>query len=305
MPTWGTIAGMRFVIAGSSGFLGTALRTALAEQGHNVTRLVRGEAAGATASRWDPARGQVDQAVIESADVVINLAGAPIVRPWTSSHRDAIRSSRVSTAGTLARAVAVCERPPALLVQSGTDWYGVGRGDTVLDESAGSVGDALLTNVVKEVEDTTADAEQAGARVCHLRTGAVLDRRSTAMKLMLPFFRAGVAGRLGDGGQYFPVISLRDWVGAVLHLAQTDTARGPHNLAAPEPPTNAEFTAAVGEALHRPTRLAMPAVVFEKAFGDLSLVLLNSLRAVPAKLQSEGFTFKDQVVDEVVAAALR
>ncbi|HET7326304.1 MAG TPA: TIGR01777 family oxidoreductase [Nocardioidaceae bacterium] len=295
---------MKVVIAGSSGFLGTALRAALAEHGHDVTRLVRGEAPAATASRWDPARGQVDQSVIESADVVVNVAGAPIIRPWTAATREAIRSSRVSATRTLARAVAGCDAPPVLLAQSGTDWYGVGHGDTVLDESADTVGDALLARVTSEVEDATAEADQAGARVCQLRTGAVLDRRAGAMKLMLPFFRLGVAGRVGDGSQYFPVISLRDWVRAVLHLAQTDSARGPHNLVAPEPPTNAEFTAAMGQALHRPTKVAMPAVVFEKAFGELSQVLLNSLRVAPAKLQAEGFTFTDRTVDDVVAAAL-
>lgn len=296
---------MRFVIAGSSGFLGTALRQALARDGHEVVRLVRGESPSPYDSRWDPAAGRVDQRVVESADVVVNLAGAPIVRPWTTAVRRSIMDSRVASTRTLADAVARCPDPPVLLAQSGTDRYGTGHGDAVLDESTAPQGQSFLMQVLEHVEGATADAERAGARVCHLRTGAVLARGSGAFKVMLPFFRLGVGGRVADGRQYFPVISLRDWVRAALHLAGDETARGPHNFTAPEPPTNAEFTRAMGAALHRPTVMTLPRPVLEKGFGDLSKLLLNSLRPVPAKLLAEGFEFRDRNVDEVVATALR
>ena len=301
---------MRYVIAGSSGFLGTALREALAGRGHEVTRLVRGGASGAansgaTTSRWDPARGQVDQAVIESADVVINVAGSPVVRPWTAGARESIRSSRVDATRTLAGAVARCDEPPVLLAQGGTDWYGPGHGDSVVDENTPPEGDFFLKRVIEEVEDATAPAERAGARVCTLRTGAVLARGSGAFKVMLPFFRLGVGGPVSDGSMYFPVISLHDWVGAVLHLAENEGASGGHNLTAPEPPTNAEFTAAMGEALHRPTVMFLPRPILEHGLRELSGMLLNSMRAVPTRLLDEGFEFRDRTVDEVVAAALR
>lgn len=296
---------MRFVIAGASGFLGTALREALAERGDEVVRLTRRDEPSRDASRWDPARGEVDQDVVESADVVVMLAGSPIVRPWTSKVRASILSSRLSSTRTLVHAIRRCDEPPVLLTQSGTDWYGTGYRDTVLDETTPAQGDAFLTRVVHQVEDASREAEQAGARVCQLRTGAVLDRRSDTLKLMLPFFKLGLGGKVADGSQYFPIISLRDWVRAVLHLADTAEAHGPHNLAAPEPATNAEFTAALGEALHRPTVAFLPRPLLEKAAGDLSGVLLNSLRVVPRKLLEHGFTFRDRTVDEVVAAALR
>jgi uncharacterized protein len=296
---------MRYVIAGSSGFLGTALREALARDGHDVVRLVRTDSPSVRDSRWDPDAEQVDRDVIASADVVVNLAGAPIVRPWTAAVRDSIMGSRVSSTRTLARAVADCAEPPVLLAQSGTDAYGTGHGDAVLDESTAPQGESFLMRVLEEVEGATAVAETAGARVCHLRTGAVLARGSGAFKVMLPFFRLGVGGRVADGRQYFPVISLRDWVRAAVHLSRDDTARGPHNLTAPEPPTNAEFTRAMGAALHRPTAMFLPRPVLEMGFGDLAQVLLNSLRPVPAKLLEEGFEFRDRTVDEVVAAALR
>jgi uncharacterized protein len=296
---------MRFVIAGSSGFLGTALREALARDGHEVVRLVRGDSPSPYDSRWDPANGQVDQRVVESADVVVNVAGSPVVRLWTESARKSITDSRVSTTWTLAQAVARCSDPPALLVQSGSDRYGFGTGDEVLEESSPPRQRAFLLEVLEQVEGATADAQRAGARVCHLRTGAVLARGSGAFKVMLPFFRLGVGGRVADGRQYFPVISLRDWVAAVLHLATHDSSQGPYNLTAPEPPTNAEFTAAMGRALHRPTRMLLPRPAITTGVGDLSQMLLNSVRAVPARLLAEGFEFRDRTVDEVVRAALR
>lgn len=296
---------MKFVIAGGTGFLGTALREALAERNDEVVRLTRRDDPSRDASRWDPARGEVDQSVIESADVVVSVAGSPIVRPWTSRVRNSILSSRLSSTRTLADAIKRCAEPPVFLAQSGTDWYGTGRGDTVLDESTPSQGTSFLTRVVQQVEDASTEAERAGARVCQLRTGAVLDRRSGALKLMLPFFKLGLGGKVSDGSQYFPVISLRDWVRAVLHLGETPQARGPHNLASPEPATNAEFTAALGEALHRPTVAFLPRPLLETGAGDLSGVLLNSLRVTPSKLLAQGFDFRDRTVDEVVASALR
>jgi uncharacterized protein (TIGR01777 family) len=297
--------GMRFVIAGSSGFLGTALRERLAEEGHDVTRLVRGEASGRRSSRWDPASGYVDQQVIEVADVVVTLAGAPIIRPWTRARRQAILDSRVSSTNTLATAVAACPDPPAFMAQSGTDVYGNGRGDTVLTESDPGEGSGLLRRVARDCEAAAAQAEARGARVCLLRSGAVLDKRGGAMRAMLPIFRLGLGGRVADGRQYFPVVSLRDWVSAVLHLAQSPDLGGAFNLTGPHPPTNAEFTDALGRALHRPTRLVAPGFVLERALGELAGLLSGSMRAVPSRLLASGFEFADPTVDDVVTQALR
>jgi len=296
---------MRFVIAGSSGFLGTALRARLAQDGHEVIRLVRGEPAGAGSSRWDPATGQVDQAVIDAADVVVTVAGAPIIRPWTPSVRRQIRDSRLATTMALAQAICRSARPPAFLVQTGSDAYGNSRGAMVLDESTTGVDSGLLHQIVVEVEAAAQQAADAGARVCLLRTGAVIDKRGSTMRAMLPIFRLGLGGRVSEGRQYFPTISLRDWVGAVVHLATSPTAAGAYNLCAPDPPTNAEFTRALGRALHRPTKLIAPAFVLKTVMGELSGLLLGSTRTVPRRLIEDGYSFQDPTIEEILAQALR
>lgn len=296
---------MRFVIAGSSGFLGTALRARLAEDGHEVTRLVRREPEDSGSSRWDPAAGQVDQAVIEAADVVVTIAGAPIIRPWTRAVRKGIRDSRLDATTTLTQAIARCEHPPAFLVQSGSDAYGNTRGSMVLDESVEVVSGGLLQQVAVEVEESAAPAEKAGARVCLLRTGAVIDKRGSSLRAMLPVFRLGLGGRVSTGRQYFPTISLRDWVSAVIHLSTVSAASGVFNLCAPEAPTNAEFTEALGSELRRPTKLVAPAFALRAAMGELSALLLGSVRTVPRRLLEDGFTFQDPTVEEIVAQGVR
>lgn len=300
---------MRYVIAGSSGFLGTALRDAFARDGHEVVRLLRGDSPSPSDSRWDPASGQVDLDVIASADVVVNVAGASLARPWTSSHKEAIRQSRVDTTSTLARAIADVGGGPAFLAQSAIAAYGSDRGDTVLEESTPAEGGGFLHGVVRDWEAAAAPAVKAGARVCHMRTGVVIDRRGGPLPLMLPAFRLGLGGPIGSGDQYFSVISLHDWVCAVRFLGAAgergdDKPSGEFNLTAPLPPTNEEFTNALGAKLHRPTKLRVPAVVLEKTLGELSGEILGSLRVVPAGLEKAGYRFQHRSVDAILDAAL-
>jgi uncharacterized protein (TIGR01777 family) len=296
---------MRWVIAGSSGFLGTALRDGLARAGHDVVRLMRGDSPSPYDSRWDPYAGQVDLDVIASADVVVNVAGSPLARPWTTSQREAIHDSRVTTTSALARAVAAVSSRPAFLAQSAIAAYGSDRGDTVLDESTPAEGGGFLHEVVRDWERASEPAAESGARLCHLRTGVVIDRRGGPLPLMLPVFRLGLGGPLGTGEQYFPVISLADWVGAVLHLGSRQSTSGVYNLTAPEPPTNAEFTEALARALHRSARLRVPASLLRRGLGEVSGEVLGSLRVRPTRLEESGYRFQHRTVEQVIDAGLR
>lgn len=295
---------MRFLLAGASGFLGQAWRDHLARQGHHVTRLVRGEPASADESRWDPYRGQVDRAVVEEADVVANLAGAPIAHwPWTESYKRTLRDSRVATTRTLAEAVAASDRKPVFLAQNGVAGYG-DRGAEVLTEDATTSGDSTLGAITLEWEQAAAPASDAGARVCVLRTSVVLDRRGGALKPLLLLFRAGLGGPIGDGQQYFATISLRDWVRAATFLATHDESRGAYNLSGPGTTTNEEFTRELGRMLNRPTLLRVPAWPLRRGLGELSNELLGSARVEPQRLLDEGFDFHDATLNARLASAL-
>ncbi len=147
-------------------------------------------------------------------------------------------------------------------------------------------------------------AREAGARVCILRTSPVMDERSQPLKSLRLLFKLGLGGRLGDGRQYFPMISLRDWVGAVTHLAEHDEASGAFNLCCPETPTNAEFTQALGRAVGRPTIVPVPAFAIRVGAARMAPELLGSLNTVPQALIDAGFEFRDQDVTSVLAAGL-
>lgn len=293
---------MHVLVAGSSGFLGTQLTQRLEHDGHTVTPLVR-RAPQAGERRWDPYAGPLDPATVEDVDVVVNLAGSPTLgNPHSSRWARELERSRVTTTRVLTEAVAASDRRPAFLAGNGISYYG-DHGDQRLDESADSRGEALLTRVTRHWQAATTPAADAGARVAVIRTAPVLDAASAPLRQLRLLFSTGMGGRLGSGRQYFPVISLRDWVGGVAHLV-TSELDGPVNLCAPEPPTNAEFTAALGSALHRPTLAPVPAAAIRLAAGPMAPEVLNSVRAVPRALLDDGYVFADGDVSAILATAL-
>jgi uncharacterized protein (TIGR01777 family) len=296
---------MRFVIAGASGFLGRALRDRLARDGHEVVRLVRRDAQSANESRWDPSRGVVEPQVVESADVVVNLAGASFVRwPLTEGYKQEFRDSRVLTTRTLADAIARSVHKPVFLAQNGTSYYG-DRGEEILTEASPAGDDGTFLNAItKEWEAATRTAVEAGARVCVMRTAAVLHKSGGAFRPLHLIFRAGLGGPAGDGRQYFSTISLSDWVRALTFLATTPSAAGAYILSGPHPTTNAEFAEQLGRMLSRPTFLRVPATPLRKVFPELSPELLGSVRAEPARLVDEGFMFEQPTLTQRLAAAL-
>jgi uncharacterized protein (TIGR01777 family) len=292
---------MRVVVAGSSGFLGTALRDRLAREGHEVRRLVRGSASTASESSWDPYLGTVDDDVIASADVVVNLGGVPIAHwPWTETYKRQIRDSREATTGTLAGAVARTGGHAALVNASGINAYGH-PGDAVRDETSPR-GDGFLAEVVRSWEDATSPAMKAGARVVMLRSGVVLHGSGGALALMKMPFLLGVGGRVGSGKQWFSWISLADWVSAVVFLS-TSQVSGPVNLVAPTPVTNAEFTKAMGKVLRRPTRFPVPGLPMRLVGGEVASESLDSLRVVPTVLLAAGFTFEHPDIESALRYA--
>jgi uncharacterized protein len=295
---------MLLVLAGGSGFLGTAWRDHLAREGHEVVRLVRGDALSASESQWDPYAGQVDREVIERADVVACLSGAPLAHwPWTASYKRTFVDSRVATTRTLAEAVASSDRKPAFLAQGGVAGYG-DKGDAVLTEDAPVDADTFMGGVVRAWEAAAEPAARAGARTVVMRTSVVLDRRGGPVKLLRPVFTLGLGGPVGSGDQYFATISLRDWVRAATFLVTNDTCRGAYNLTGPGATTNADFGRVFGRRLHRPAVVPVPAFALNTLAGAVSSELLNSTRVEPARLLAEGFEFEHPTVDARLAAAL-
>jgi len=301
---------VKYLLAGASGFLGSALRVRLAEEGHEVVRLVRREPSSASEVRWDPDAGRLDRAAFDGVDVVVNFAGAGVAdQLWTQSRRKLLLESRVNTTGTLARVLAELagegeERPtPALIQASGIAKYGTAWSDTPHDEDSPAAAD-FLAQVVVSWEEAAQPAVDAGVRVVFLRTSPVMDRSGGPLKLMKLPWSVGAGARLGNGRQRMPMISLHDYLRALLWTANNTSATGAYNLTIPQPTTNAEFTKALARALGRPTLLRAPAIVMRTALGELAEQLLGDMYVLPKRLIAEGFVFDGTDVDSTLRLAL-
>jgi uncharacterized protein (TIGR01777 family) len=295
---------VRWLLAGASGFLGTALRERLAAEGHEVVRLVRRRPATTSEYGWDPGSGEVDRAAFDGVDTVVNLGGVAVAGwVWTASRREAILSSRVDTTSAIARALAALPgAKPTLIQATGIARYGTTSGPEPYTEDSPAARD-FLAQVVVRWEQATQPALDAGVRTVLLRTSPVLDLRGGAFQPMYLAWSLGLGATLGDGGQRMPMIALDDYLGVVQWAATNDVA-GPLNLTIPQPTTNAEFTDALAAALHRPRLLKAPAPVLRTVLGELSGQLLGDMYVVPERLVAAGYRFYYSDVQAVIGAAL-
>ena len=293
---------MTIVIAGGSGFLGSALVRRWRADGHRVLILTR-RPRGEDDVRWDPGRGDTDwMAALHHVDVVVNLAGEGIAgKRWTASRKAAILDSRVRATRAIAEAVRTSRTPPRVLLSaSGVGFYGSDRGDEALTEESSSGADFLAEVCTRWEAEAAAAA--AATRVVLLRTAPVLAREGGPLPLMAMPFRLFAGGRVGSGRQYMPWIHLADWMAMTDWAIATSVVAGPLNVTAPEPVTNAEFTRALGHTLGRPSIVPAPAFALRLALGEMAdELLLGGQRALPAKALHHGFSFRFETVD----AALR
>ncbi|MGH4027779.1 TIGR01777 family oxidoreductase [Actinomycetota bacterium Odt1-20B] len=294
----------RVAVAGASGLIGSALTRSLADDGHEVVRLVRRAPRARDEVRWDPARSEVDADGLAGCTAVVNLAGAGIGdHRWSDAYKRELRDSRVRGTETLARAVtALAEPPRVFLCGSAIGYYG-DTGERAVDETA-PPGEGFLPSMCVEWEAAAAPAHEAGIRTVFARTGLVVARGGGAWGRLFPLFKAGLGGRLGDGRQYWSFISLHDEVAALRHLLDATDLSGPVNLTAPHPRTNREVTAAMGRVLRRPTLFPAPAPALRLVLGEMAGDVLASQRVLPTRLEESGFTFAFPGIEEALRAAL-
>ncbi len=281
---------MRVLVSGSRGLIGSELVPALESNGHTVVRLVRG-GAPAGAIEWLPS-GHIATAALEGVEAVVHLAGETIQGRWTPEKKKAIRESRVEGTRNLVSALSTMARPPQVFVSASAIGYYGDRGTEPLTEEAPG-GIDFLAQVARDWEAAAETATQAGMRAVELRLGVVLSAKGGALGKMLLPFRMGAGGRVGSGRQVWSWIAMDDVIGAILHVLATRALRGPVNVVAPNPVSNAEFTGTLASVLHRPALFPIPEIAVKTLFGEMgTTLLLSSQRVVPAKLEATGYRFK-------------
>jgi uncharacterized protein (TIGR01777 family) len=289
---------MRVIITGGSGLIGRELTKSLSNDGHEVIILTRNPKQdpqlpeSARQVKWDAKSADGWGELADGAGAIINLAGEGIADSrWNEERKKRIYASRVDAGRAVMAAIGQATAKPKVLIQSSAVGYYGSRQDEPLSESA-SCGTDFLSQVCFDWEASTAGAEGMGVRRAVIRTGIVLSNEGGAWpRIVLPYkFFAG--GPLGNGKQYWPWIHMADEVGSIRFLLDNEAATGVFNLSAPEPLTNRDFGAKLGDVMKRPSLLPVPAFALNILFGEMSTVLLDGQRAIPQHLQELGYKFQ-------------
>ncbi|MGR0220476.1 TIGR01777 family oxidoreductase [Agromyces sp. ZXT2-6] len=294
---------MRILVAGASGFIGTAVTARLTDAGHEVVRLVRRQATADDEVAWSPASGIIDFTVMDRVDAVLNLSGASLARlPWTRRWEQEILESRVAATRTLAEAMQKAKAPPRIFLSgSAVGIYGDRPGEHLTDHS--SAGDGFLAHVVRRWEEAATKLAPRETRTVLLRTGIIIGRGG-AMQRVRALTALGVSGRLGTGGQHWPWISIDDEVGAIVHLLDSRLS-GPVNLVGPTPATADRIMSALAERMHRPYGLPVPEKLLEFGLGRAADdLLLSSQKVRPQRLIDDGYRFRHVTVESAIDAML-
>jgi len=299
----------RILVTGSTGLVGGRLVEALRDDAIPVGAVTRSPARarfgeGVEAVGWDGVRLAPEE--LARSRAIVHLAGEPIFSGrFTAERRRRILESRVDSTRALVRALGELspdERPGTLVSASAVGYYG-DRGEEELDESA-VPGAGFLADVCIAWEKAAEPARRLGLRQVSLRIGVVLAREGGALAALARAFRLGLGGRIGSGRQWFPWIHADDLVGLIRAALADERYTGAVNAVAPRPVRNAELTSALGEVLHRPTILALPALPLRFALGELAVELLGSRRVVPRRALEWGFRFEFEEIARALAVEL-
>lgn len=292
---------MNILIAGGSGFLGTALTKSFVDDGHKVFILTRStkKIKDVESIRWDAKTTNGWAHRINEMDVVIHLTGKSLSTfPWTRATKQSFLDSRLIPGSLLASAIQTADKRPSIFVQaSGINYYGLSG--SLADESKPPADD-FLAQLVAQAEATTKSVEELGIRRIVTRSAVVLDKKASLFRLMTLPIKLFFGGPFGSGKQAMPWIHIQDWVGAIRYLIANENARGAYNLIAPAQTSNAEFNKTLAEVLHRPYWFPYPEFLMRNILGEMSVLILDGRFSQPKRLIESGFTFQFQSLKEAL-----
>ena len=304
---------MTIGITGSSGFLGSSLIPFLTTGGHRVVRFLRHPVGdddnfkNVKSIQWNPSSSSASLND-ENIDAVVNLAGETIFGRWTRKKKKRIFDSRVNTTKSLCKLLSSLDKPPKVLVSaSATGYYG-DRADEILTEesSPSPSSNDFLSDVCKNWEESTQIAKESGIRVVNVRLGIVLSSSSGMLSKILPLFKLGLCGRIGNGNHYMSWIGLDDLLGLILYAIADKSIAGPVNTVSPNPITNHDFVSTLGKVLSRPTIFSIPESIIKLPLGEelAQAALLSSTRVIPERLIKMGYQFRFPYLESVLRHTL-
>ncbi len=274
---------MKIAIAGSTGFIGKQLSDYLLKTDNELIVISRGDLAAG--------RNHLSK-IINSADVIINLAGASVLKRWNNRNKKLILSSRVDTTRLLVEAVLENKSANNIKVFINASAIGIYQNSGAHDEFSSALGSNFLAAVCKAWERETISLGTADLRLCTIRIGVVLGTTGGSLGKMLPLFKAGIGGKIASGIQAFSFIHIMDFCRAIDHLIMNGESSGIYNLVSPEPTTNQVFTNTLSSILQRPAIFKVPAFALKLVYGEASEMLTQGATVKPVRLMNEGFQFR-------------
>lgn len=280
---------MKIAISGASGFVGSFLSEYFGGKGYEITKIGVSDFDSNLLSK------------LEGADIVINLAGAPIIGRWSEEYKKVLISSRLDTTSRLAKAMCFTpNKPKVFFCASAVGYYAEGENDEYVYKKA----DDFLGELCEQWESTASEVAGCGIRCVNMRFGIVIGKNGGALSQMLPPFRAGLGGRIGSGKQGFSWIHILDIARAIEFLIGKEGLSGAFNFTAPNPTTNSGLTKALGEALHRPTLFPVPEFALRLLYSEGAKVLTSGQKVYPKRLLSEGFVFSHEQISDAIKDAI-
>ena len=283
---------MKILVSGSTGTVGTHLLDSIPPDSCEIWRLVRSRTEGENLIFWDPEGGRVDDpSLLEGFDAAVHLSGESIVGRWTEKKKSSIRRSRVHSTRYLVNLFSGLKNPPRTFIcASAIGYYGDRAEERLAEISA--AGSGFLPDVCREWENEANGASDLGARVINLRIGVVLSPEGGMLSSLLPFFKMGLGGVVGSGGQHLSWISIEDLSRIIIYLLEHGEINGPVNAVSPNPVTNRQFAVTLASVLRRPAWFSIPAFAVRLFFGEMgrSTMLAGSM-VFPEKLLSSGYEF--------------
>ena len=282
----------KVAIVGASGFVGSYLQTVFQNEGYVIAML------NSTEMQKEP---QEITSMLEGASVIINLAGAPIIHRWSEAYKKVLYGSRIDTTKKLVEAMQSMKHKPDIFFS--TSAIGIYATDGPMSETHFTYGDNFLSTICKDWEKEALKAKSF-SRVVIFRFGVVLGKNGGALQKMLPAFKLGIAGTIGDGSEPFSWVHMKDLSKAYLFAIQNTNLEGIYNLTAPNPVTNKILTKTLGKILHRPTVIPLPKFVLKVIFSEGASVLTEGQRVIPERLLQEGFVFEFAELEDALGDVL-
>ena len=300
---------MNILLAGGTGFVGSALARHLQGTGHRVSLLSRRPAAPAgpmPVFHWDPEREELERGALDGVAAVVNLSGESLAGGrWTRARKQRLVQSRAGSTRFLVKEMREGTPPPRVLLNASAVGYYGSRGEEVLTEGS-SPGTGFLAELCRAWEEAALSARTPGMRVVVLRFGIVLDSTGGALGMMLPIFRLGIGGPLGSGKQWMSWIAMPDLLGVISLALDREGVEGPVNVVAPAPVRNRDFARALGRVLGRPALIPAPAPALKLLLGEMAEeALLSSARVEPARLSTLGYGFRFRDLEGTLRHAVK